>query len=69
MSMNDDVKAGLVFPCPSQEEAVEALAQRQSLLVRDTPRHVVTIIPLTFGRARITVARGGGDYLTYDDSW
>jgi hypothetical protein len=39
-----------------------------SLLVRDTPRHVVTVIPLTFGRARITVARGG-DYLTYDDSW
>lgn len=70
MSLNDKTRASL-FEVTGEEsvEALVALVQAGAhLLVRDTAQHVVTVIPLTFGRARINVAKGGC-YLFYDDNW
>lgn len=36
------------------------------LLVRDEPECIVTVSPLTFGRARINVGR---TYLSYENGW
>jgi hypothetical protein len=40
--------------------------QLGALYAVQTPKGIIGVIPLTFGRARITI---GSDVFTYDDGW
>ena len=67
---NEEIRASLLPLPPDADPGFYSAIMMEgvSLLVRDTPTHVVTVFRLTFGRARIAVARGG-DFIGYDDNW